>query len=491
MQNNELYELVKSLNKNEKRYISLHAEKINGSRIYLNLFTALEKSRDFNEKDFRKKYSKDNFTRNYAYNKHYLYNLIIKCLANYNNEKSVDAKIHTMIMQCKLLFDKALYRQYFKSIQKAKKYALKHERYGYVLQILDIEKIIIKKEELQGTKANSIYAEALSAINNITSMFQYSLLASNLLTNYRAHGIKRNEEHDTLITNILDNKLMSADAEKLCSRAKESFYRVHEIINETRADYPRMLTAQMRRYDTVRENPDAFKDYILNYSLDVLESLMYTTMKLGKTDETENYIKMYKNSVTEGSPEYGDSMVFCSLIEFQMYLKKTDYKKAKSCIPVLEKILIRYHNKMLVDTELSIRYHIVKYYILVKDFQKALVSVNSLMAHPFIDKRADYESYLKILNLIIHFELGNYNLLRYLIISTYRFLYKRKKLYRLEMVILDFIRKLPGVKNGEDLSFSFMKFRQRLNELKSDDYEKNAFEYFDFLTWIDDKTKMS
>jgi hypothetical protein len=132
---------------------------------------------------------------------------------------------------------------------------------------------------------------------------------------------------------------------------------------------------------------------------------------------------------------------------------------------------------------------LVKYYILIKDFQKALISVNALIAHPFISKRADYESYLKILNLIIHFELGNYALLRYLIISAYRFLYKRNKLYRLEMVILEFIRKLPQVKNEDDLSFNFMKFRQQLSELRSDNYEKNAFEYFDFLAWIDEKIK--
>ena len=57
-----------------------------------------------------------------------------------------------------------MYPRYFKTIAKAKTLALKYERFGYYLQILDMEKIIIRKEEIQKDKIKQIYREAFTAI---------------------------------------------------------------------------------------------------------------------------------------------------------------------------------------------------------------------------------------------------------------------------------------------------------------------------------------
>lgn len=170
-----------------------------------------------------------------------------------------------------------------------------------------------------------------------------------------------------------------------------------------------------------------------------------------------------------------------------IYLKRGEIKKAVKLIPVLENILEKYRNKILIDIELSIMFTIVKCYIADSSYQKALISANRLMHHPLLDKREDLESYLKIVYLIIHFELKNYELLKHLIISTYRYLYKRKKLFKAEMLVLDFIRKLPKVESDDDLKFLFVKFRKGLLAVKKDKYEKNAFEYFDLLEWANSK----
>jgi hypothetical protein len=491
---NELFELVNSLNKNEKRYFRLYCSQQKSGKVYTELFNALDKTKEldnsinFDEKAFKKKHSKERFMKHYSFNKYYLYSLIIKCLTAYNAEKSVDAKIHSLIMQCKILFDKALYGQYFRSIEKAKKHALKHERFGYYLQILDMEKIIIRKEEIQTSKSESIYNEARSALKNLSDMFELSRLAAQAINISRKHGIIRDEKQDAL-TRVLSIHPLLKNTDGLSSRAKESFYRVKEIINDINADYIKKQDAQVQRYNVVHTNPYPFKDYIINYEKDVLLSIIESSLNLGRITEAEKYLNDYKKLLPQNHADNDDYEVMPALIEFQIYLKRGDMEKAKKSITRLEKLLIIYKDKMLVDIELTIRYNIVKFFIITADFKKALTSINSLMAHPFLSKKSDYESYLRILNLIIHFELKNYDLLKYLLVSTYRFLYKQKKLFKLEMLILEFIRKLPGVKNDDDLMFNFHQFRKRLEILKKDNYEKNAFEYFDFLEWVESKIK--
>lgn len=484
----DLFELIKSLNKNEKRYIRLHSSTLEGSKMYLRLFDTLDKVKSFDEKLFRKQNSQEKFIKHYSFNKHYLYGLIIKCLAAYNSEKSVDAKIHSMIMQCKILFDKTLYNQYFRSIEKAKKYALKHERFGYFLHILDMEKIIIRKEEIQGLKSEELYNEANSALNNLDDIFKLSRLAASALHIFRTHGILRDENQAGTISGLLNDPILNKDPESFCSKSREAFYRVHEIISDIKADYPGKISSQLNRYKQVTTNPYPFKDYIINYDKDILVAVIDSLLGLGRADEAEEYFKIYKGLFVKNKSDLDDLEITSAIIDYRINTKKGDLDRIKKIIPVFQNILVKYKNKMLIDTELTLRYNIVKYYIAAGEFNKALTWANALMAHPLLNKRADYESYLRILNLIIHFELKNYELLKYLLVSTYRFLYRRKKLFRLEMLVLDFIRRLPEIKNNDDLTFNFRLFQKRLAELKNDNYEKNAFEYFDFLGWVNTKT---
>lgn len=485
----ELFELVRSLTKNEKRYIQLFAAQTGDNKSYMDLFSALDKIKDndgFDEKKFKEKYKKEKFNKNYAFNKHYLYNLIIKCLVSYNADRSIDAKLHRMIMQCKILFDKTLYKQYFRSIKKAKDFALKHERFGYYLQVLEMEKIIIKKEEIQGLKSETIYNEANSAIKNLSDIFELGYLASQALDFYREHGIIRDESQLEPVKKLLSHRVLQ-NPERLSAKAKETYYRIYEVLNDAKADYDAKYEAQIKRLETVNTSSLAFKDQILNYDADVLLSIIDSALNLDKTDEAEKYLEKYKNTGVSKGSDRDDLEIMAAVIEFRIHMKKKDVKKIKRNVSDFENILVKYKNKMLIDTELEIRYDIVKYHMLTGDFKNALTKANLLLAHPFLNKRADFESYIRILNLIIHFELKNYDLLKYLIISTYRFLYKRKKLFGLELLILEFIRKLPEIKDEDDLKFTFQKFSKRMEALKNDSFEKNAFEYFDFSAWIKDK----
>ena len=488
-QTSELFELIKSLNKNEKRYFRLQSSLQKGSKNYLMLFDAIDNQTYYDEKKIKIKYSSEKFVRQFAFTKNHLYSLIMKSLINYYNEKSIDSKIHSAISECKILFGKALYRQYFYKISKAKLLALKHERFGYFLQILDMERIIIRKQEIQTLKGDAIYNEALEALEKIKNMFEYYQLAAHSLNDFRSFGTRRNVKQDEKISRILNSKLMLSPENAISTRTKESYYRIYEIIYNTTANYKKMLESLEMRYHAINENPYPFEDYIIDYKCDVLAALVDAHIKENNTLEAEKYLKIYKNSKIRNEAERVTREIFFAFAEFQIFMKKNEINKATKLIPTLEKSMVTYKNKMLIDTELSILFQVVKCRMLEKNFDLALKAANSLLSHPLLEKRADYESYLRVMNLIIHFELKNYSLLKYLIISTYRFLYKTEKLYAIETIILKFIRKLPEIKNEDDLMFTFVKFKKMLEKLKNDKYEKNVFDYFDFLNWVDKKIK--
>ena len=122
-------------------------------------------------------------------------------------------------------------------------------------------------------------------------------------------------------------------------------------------------------------------------------------------------------------------------------------------------------------------------------YNEALKYINLVLNSPYISIRRDIEYNARLLNLIIHYELKNFEYLEYLIVSTYRFLYKRKKIFKLEMYVTNFIRRLTKIKSDKDLKNSFIILRNELLTIYHETHEKNIFLYFDYLKWVNKKIK--
>ncbi len=488
-QNSDLFDLIKSMDKNEKRYFKLSSELQTGNKNYIELFDAVDNQQVYDEIAIKKRYKNRKFVKQFAYTKNYLYWLVISSLANYRRNSSVDHKLHIMIMQCKILFSKALYSQYFRAIRRTKKLALKYERYGYYLQVLDMEKVIIKKQDIQTVKSAQIYEEAVNALESFRNIFEYAIISSRLLSTFRTSGNRRSRRQDEFINSILDHPLIKDVNETKSKRAKEAFYRIREIALGLKGDHSKAIIEMEQRLKTIKDFPEPFADFIIDYKADALNSLFEACMKQNNLSDADKYLKIMNEHSSADKAAEADYHVTNVYAKFRIFIKKGEVSKAGRLIGELEHLLRLYEDKLLIDTELSILFDFVKCRLLEKKYPAALKAANKLLMHPLLYVRADYESYLRVIILIIHFEMKNYSLLKYLLVSTYRYLYKREKLYKLESYILEFIRKLPEVKTGDDLNFMFTQFWKRLNELKADKYEKNAFEYFDFPAWVDGKLK--
>ena len=101
---------------------------------------------------------------------------------------------------------------------------------------------------------------------------------------------------------------------------------------------------------------------------------------------------------------------------------------------------------------------------------------------------ADTKRISVLFNLILHFELQNYELLSYHVRSAYRYLRKKQTLYRFEEIILDFIRsKLPRSVNLPRLRMAFIELKNELLLITGDENEKELLEGFHYISWLESK----
>ena len=121
------------------------------------------------------------------------------------------------------------------------------------------------------------------------------------------------------------------------------------------------------------------------------------------------------------------------------------------------------------------------------NYDEALEYLNQWLNLPNSIERKDLQSLARLLNLIIHYEMGNNWLVESLLRSTQRFLSKENKLLELEKQLVGFIRQINGVNSNKERKAAFMEMKVRLEPLKSIPSEKAMLQLFDFEAWLDCK----
>jgi len=97
---NDLFMLVKSLSKSEKRYFKQFTKKNirDGKNKYGDLFDAIDAQDKYSPQALRIKEVDAYFLKNLNFNLHYLYKLVLKCLRAYHSERSSENRLSGMLM---------------------------------------------------------------------------------------------------------------------------------------------------------------------------------------------------------------------------------------------------------------------------------------------------------------------------------------------------------------------------------------------------------
>nr|MBA3705381.1 hypothetical protein [Bacteroidota bacterium] len=141
----KLFELIKSLTKQEKIYFKTYAKGSKGNtKKYIQLFDAIANQKEYNEQKIRKQFKDEQFIKQLPVAKDYLYKMIMKALRNFDNfNPLIHIVLQKMLHEVNILYDKALYNSCEKVINKAKKLAEESEQFLYLSYVLDWERKIL------------------------------------------------------------------------------------------------------------------------------------------------------------------------------------------------------------------------------------------------------------------------------------------------------------------------------------------------------------
>ena len=226
----DLFQLIKSLDKNEKRYFKLAVSKYSsaGDSNYIKLFDAVDAQEEYNEQKLKKKFRGKKIEKNFATEKNYLYRLILKSLRGYSQDQTSDSKIKDLIREAGFLYKKALYDQCEKILSKAKELAISHEKHLLLLEIYEMEGLLLPLTEnitkterhIEVDLPNAL--EILKKIENLAEFTKYHLQF--YITYMKSGDEKRNTKILQEIESIIDRPIYKDESQALTFLAKWYFY---------------------------------------------------------------------------------------------------------------------------------------------------------------------------------------------------------------------------------------------------------------------------
>jgi hypothetical protein len=487
-----LFQLVKSLEKSEKRNFKLYVKRNTATEDLkiIQLFDALDKMNDYDEKQLLKK-TKSISKQQLSNIKAHLYKQILSSLRLIKDEDNIDIHLHEMMDHARILYNKGLYLQSLKVLERLKETARAYQQLTYLQQALFFEK---KIETLFITRSMQDRADKLSAESDAVSaqlllVNQLSNLSLQLYSWYIRHGHARNEKDIKSILSFYE-KHLPAYADK-ASGFYERLYLYQSYIWYAfiRQDFLQYYRYSQKWVDLFSQYPGLLKVETASY-IKGMHNLMGAHFNLLNHEKLAQSIKQFEQFTKQKHLEENENnrilaYQYLYAARINLYFLQGTFTKGLRMVPFLEDMLKEYGLYLDSHRVLVFYYKIACLYFGSGNNEKAIDYLNRIINQKG-DLRTDLQCYARLLNLIAHYELGNFDLLEYLIKSVYRYMAKMENLSKVEEEVFTFLRRSFHV-GAQALKPEFEKLLTKLKKHEGNALESRAFVYLDIISWLESK----
>ncbi|MEN0005686.1 MAG: hypothetical protein AAF798_16165, partial [Bacteroidota bacterium] len=482
--------IIHSLSSSEKRYFKLFANaKSDRNNKYLILFNAIEAQSVFDDDALRQLiYEGQSIqSRKYSELKAYLLDLILKSLQAYDEKTSISYRMKHILQSIRVLYKRALFDDCFEFLQKGYKFAEKYERHSDVLALCEWEKeLAYAKTDIPylDKSLEQIQTREQKAIAAIQNLKEYRDLFFQLLVSLRKDASLREPAERDRLRQMLQTPLLESIERAASHQAKVLYHRIYVFYYYIIADYNNFYEEGLRLVHLMESQQHFLKEEVKEY-ISALSNLAISCMR------TQNYVALEATlkKIKAIHPLTKDDELKIHRQYYTLYFRWCiDTGNFEEGLRALEQHFqdMPANNARLFETD-SFYFQYFYIYFGVGQYDEALDYLNKWLNTPRSVQRQDLQGVARILNLIIHFEMGNTLLLESLLRATYRFLRKRNRLYQYEEAVLQFIQRTTKLQSRKEMKASFVAIKERFAALRDDPRERFMLQLFDLEAWLESK----
>lgn len=486
---NELFILIKSLTKSEKRFFKLSSAIQTGEKNYLKIFDFIDNLDEYDEESLKDKFKDETFIKHLPSEKNHLYKLILKSLRSFYSEQSAASILKEELKNVEILYNKALYKECRKFLKRSKKIAIDHEKFYYLIELISWEKRLIEESYESGdfdVDLNQIIEEESEIVAKLRNLAEYHILYSRINAIFRSGGFTRTEQEKETVREISDKYLIKGKNTAISTRAASICYYIKGLCAWTNREFNDSYTYFNRTKEILDNNPKLKQDLGKRYTL-TLFHLMRSYMDDANYDMAQKMIESIRNLKDKKgfkSTDLSLKIAGISIIDqMNLFNLRGDFEKALEFFEANKKDVEIILNKASKEQRIKLQYTTAYTLFGMQDYKGALSVLNEILNDNEQKLRQDIYSFARILNLMIHFELENYQLIEYTANSTLRYLKKIDRNYNIEAYFVKQLKKVTK-NSDENMIPHFKVFNKGLEEFLDDSQERVILDYIDVTSWV-------
>lgn len=483
--------LINSMDSAEKRYFQMNTKMHEGKKDYNLLFDLIQQS-DATTDTIKTKYKKQKPNASLEITCIHLYNLLLEKLSRKDAEKDIELQILKAYQQAKFLFNRNLYSDAYQIIEKYKTIALEFEFFSPYLMLAKLEIRLYNQLEFIDMNENTLVklqskidsvSRQQRAIENHTGL--YNLISIRQIK----EGTIRSEAEKEKLNDLAFNELQAVSGQTKNSFEAQKLHLLFQSAYFMKTANPKSSLKVYYELNELFENNHNLWGNPPHLYLNHLKGILNNLRWFGHYSEMPFFIEKMK--VVLYNQPLGKNFIQNLIYLFESLIL-TDQQKYKEALVHLEKQGIELLEKSTSQPFVSraeLVLQISTVYFWNKEYKKALKIIRPLLnvGKPFL--QFSQIKTIRFLNILIHYELNDFDYLDSEIRSFERDLVKRNKYFKSEEIILKGIKQCSKENNREKSIKNMREQIEKLEQLKTDPFENHLLKTFGFIHWF--KTKLA
>ncbi|MGB0524317.1 MAG: hypothetical protein ACPGJS_15210 [Flammeovirgaceae bacterium] len=487
-----LFMLIKSLNKSEKRNVKLYLTRSyrkKDSNIYIKLFDVISQQRVYDEQQLHVHLNKSMSLnkRKLANLKYVLYDLILKSLRILYSDQSIDFKIRVLLDEVEILYHKSLHIQSFKILKKVRKLALEHERFTHIPEIIRWTRLVFTQvaDSFDSGKFATLLEENTQVNDYLKQEQELKEVLNQLTFLFREKGKIQNEKDRIHLKVIMTNPILQIDRSQLPFSSKIILHEIYVVYHQLLQDHYNAYLSYQKLIKLWNTEPEKILNAKTHYMSSIL-NLSITSIILQNNNNGIDSVSIIQQLPTKFTHESIQREAYEKVITLLYQIFNEDSKQALNS--TVKNLFNEYQSIMNSLDDFRVKYHICIAYFLTDRPKEALYWGNLLLESRYQSISCYLQDFIRVLSLILHYEMGDLIYLDYLYRSVYRFLKKRPYSPQFELILIKLLKKAFQASSIELPKKVFQDIEQLIIEY-TDPIYAHSFEYRCLQAWA--KSKLS
>ncbi len=489
LKSESLIHLINNLTKQEKKEFSLYISN-KPEKDYIFLFRLIDDKKISDPEELKMAFLAAKPASSFNTVVIYLFDLLIDILTRLRTEQDSYYLLFNELLHARVLYEKSMYQECFQVLKKVKEKAVYYENHfallvaqrlelNYLLTLdfedMDEQKLLNKQYKMNNT------LKSIRQLNEQSSL--YELLKYRMINRGASRSLEETQKLDDLVTSEI-SIVASAGVENFEIKKNHQLFQANYFI--TVGDYKAAFNSFVELNKLFEENSHLWNNPPVYYLMTV--EGMLESLRIMHNYEGMNYFIEKLAKLSSPSSSFQLNVMYVIFIyRLFSFIDAGDFDKAGIWIAEHQTSLI---DKMLLlkeqqQAEMSL--YIALIHLGNGEYRKARKRLSATIGRGHLYSLPLFRT-IRIVNVMIHYELGDVDYIQSEIRSIKREMSKNKGYnLKVESFLLKFLNYSFADTNRKKRAEIWESMAEEVHALYADKYETQILRKFDFVAWVEAK----